>query len=109
MEELRSKDAKHEEEKSQMKSEVEGLLVKVAELERLLRERENDLEQYRNGNQTLHLQDVSAISVHNHLKSNQNEPKKDLTIFEVLNEKHSTADLSELGQNFWLIGAERRI
>ena len=42
------------------------------------------------------------------MKSNVND-KKDVTIFEVLNEKQTTADLSELGNNFWLISAERKI
>ncbi|CAD8141834.1 unnamed protein product [Paramecium pentaurelia] len=89
---------------------LEKLFKKVGELEKLLKEKENDIEQYRNGNQTLHLQDLSVISVqkNDNVKSNLNE-KKDVTIFEVLNEKQTTADLSELGNNFWLISAERKI
>ncbi|CAD8056646.1 unnamed protein product [Paramecium sonneborni] len=89
---------------------LEKLFKKVEELEKLLKEKENDIEQYRNGNQTLHLQDLSVISVqkNDNIKSNVND-KKDVTIFEVLNEKQTTADLSELGNNFWLISAERKI
>ncbi|CAD8137379.1 unnamed protein product [Paramecium octaurelia] len=89
---------------------LEKLFKKVGELEKLLKEKENDIEQFRNGNQTLHLQDLSVISLqkNENLKSNAND-KKDVTIFEVLNEKQTTADLSELGNNFWLISAERKI
>ncbi|CAD8144605.1 unnamed protein product [Paramecium pentaurelia] len=102
-EHLETMEKKHEEK-------LDKLLKKVEELEKLLKEKENDIEQYRNGNQTLHLQDLSVISVqkNDNLKSNVNE-KKDVTIFEVLNEKQTTADLSELGNNFWLISAERKI
>ncbi|CAK88118.1 unnamed protein product (macronuclear) [Paramecium tetraurelia] len=89
---------------------LEKLFKKVGQLEKLLKEKENDIEQFRNGNQTLHLQDLSVISQqkNENLKSNAND-KKDVTIFEVLNEKQTTADLSELGNNFWLISAERKI
>ncbi|KAM3127976.1 hypothetical protein pb186bvf_019907 [Paramecium bursaria] len=94
--------------KTEHQEDVGKLHNRIRELEKLLKEKDNDLEQYKNGNQTLHLQDLSAISIKHHLKSNQND-KKDLTLFDVLNEKHSTADLSELGNNFWLISAERKI
>ncbi|CAD8059571.1 unnamed protein product [Paramecium sonneborni] len=103
-EHIETLEKKHEEK-------LEKLFKKVEELEKLLKEKENDIEQYRNGNQTLHLQDLSVISVQkndNNIKSNVND-KKDVTIFEVLNEKQTTADLSELGNNFWLISAERKI
>ncbi|CAK87231.1 unnamed protein product (macronuclear) [Paramecium tetraurelia] len=78
---------------------------RITDLERIIKEKDNDIEQFKNGNNTLNLQDLSVIT------NKQNDPKKQKINDLQQNDYQAyrqNADLY-LNNNFWLISAEKKL
>ncbi|CAK88664.1 unnamed protein product (macronuclear) [Paramecium tetraurelia] len=78
---------------------------RITDLEKIIKEKDHDIEQFKNGNNTLNLQDSSVLT------NIQNDPKKLKPNEFQTNELQAyrqNADLY-LNSNFWLISAERKL
>ncbi|CAD8100512.1 unnamed protein product [Paramecium sonneborni] len=84
---------------------LQQMFQRVTDLEKIIKEKDHDIEQFKNGNNTLNLQDLSVIT------NKQNDPKKIKSNDLQQNELQGYRQNPELylNSNFWLISAEKKL